>query len=291
MRVGVLANPMVLSWQEAALENVAALDGVSIDHVVIDASVRKDSSILKQGANAVNRGEGLSLSDVRLFSEAFDEMGWKALIFADQKFGWMAFDEDSRMDSLQSEPVESVEALVDAAVHECEPVSAGGPWNTLPEDVTETIGAECDVVIRFAFGLLKGPILDAPTHGVLSTHGSDIREYRGMGPKITFLEDDERASVTLQMLTEEIDGGYVVDISSEELPEKPTLADVYEAISRLQREIFATGISKLQSDDFSPWQPDELGEYHSHSKQEEDLGFVLRLLLKNTARRVRQKLV
>lgn len=119
-------------------------------------------------------------------------------------------------------------------MRDCEPVPAGGPWNTLPEDVTADFGDSCDVVIRFGFGLLKGAILDAPEHGVLSVHTSDIREYRGMGHKISFMNDDPSASITLQQLSEEIDGGRIVAVMSHDLPPQPTLDDVWDRCIRFK---------------------------------------------------------
>ncbi|QPV63226.1 methionyl-tRNA formyltransferase-like protein [Halosimplex litoreum] len=290
IRVGVLANPMVLHWQEAALENVDAVDGASIERVVVDASVRDDSSVVKQGANAINRGASVAPSDVGLFFDVLRDEKLKAFIYADRKLGWMLFDERQQMEARQSKPIESVDVLSDVRTHEVDPVPAGGAWNTLPEDVTETLGEECDVLVRFGFGLLKGPVLDAPEHGVLSTHGCDIRDYRGMGPKITFVNDDDRVAVTLQRLTEDIDGGRIVEIDSRELPPDPTYADIGEATAAIQREIFATGVEKLRSPDFEPWEPDELGTYHSHTKQREEPGFVGRFLLKNNYRRVKRRL-
>ena len=281
---------MVLQWQEAALENVEALDGASIEHVVVDASVRDDSSVLKQGADAINRGARLSLSDLALFVDVLREEKLKAFIYADRKLGWMLFGEGDGADARQSKPIEAVDVLSDVRTHEVEPVPAGGAWNTLPDDITETLGEECDVLVRFGFGLLKGPVLDATEYGVLSTHGCDIRDYRGMGPKITFLNDDDRVAVTLQQLTEDIDGGRIVEIDSRELPPDPTYADINEATAAIQRDIFATGIEKLASPDFEPWEPDELGTYHSHTKQREEPGFVARFLLKNNYRRVKRRL-
>jgi hypothetical protein len=291
LSVGVLANPIVLRWQERALENVAAVDGASIERVVVDASVRGESSTINRGAAAINRGSRVSLVDLKLFYDVLGEEKLKALIYADRKLGWILFDEREQMRCYESRPIESTDVLSDVRFHECEPVSTGGAWSTLPEDLTAELGDACDVLVRFGFGLLKGPILDAPEHGVLSTHGSDIRQYRGMGPKISFVNGDETVSVTLQRLTEDIDGGSIVEITSRDLPESPTFADIVEAVTELQTEIFATGIRKLQSPGFEPWEPDELGTYHSHSKQQEQLRFVARFLLKNNWRRVRRRVV
>ncbi|WP_323191113.1 formyltransferase family protein [Halostella sp. PRR32] len=291
MNVAVLANPMVSRWQEAALENVASLSGVSIERVVVDASVRAESSQLNAGAAVINQGRSVSAADLSLFVDVLRDSGLKSLIYADRKLGWTAFGEDATLHHLQSSDVTAVDCLSDAVHHEVEPVPADGAWNTLPNGVTDTIADDCSVVIRFGFGLLKGRILTDPEHGVLSTHGSDIRQYRGMGPKISFVRGDDEVSVTLQRLTEDIDGGEIVDVSSRELPPHPTLDEVLATVRDLQSESYAAGIEKLRRDDFEPWEPDELGPYYSHDNQERRVGFVARVLLKNNWHRVRKRLV
>ena len=287
MRVGVLANPMLTRFEERALENVAALDGVTIEEVVVDGSVTEGSA-LAAGADAVNEGTNVSLRDLRLFVEVVRESGLKAFIHGDEKLGWL-LGETGQMEWLQSTPIGEVPCLDGARMRDCEPVPAGGPWNTLPDDVTADLGDSCDVVIRFGFGLLKGAILDAPEHGVLSVHTSDIREYRGMGHKISFMNDDPSASITLQQLSEEIDGGRIVAVMSHDLPPQPTLDDVWDAVYSLQTEIFAAGIGKL-SEGFEPFQPEELGPYYPHSLQQRNPRFVARLLAKNNWRRLRKRL-
>lgn len=290
MNVGVLANPMVTRFEERALEAVAALDDVTIERVVVDASVRDESSSLAAGADVVNEGKSLSPTDLALFVDVVQESGLKAFIYADEKLGWLLFDETSQMEWLQSRPVEAIDCLADAAIVDCEPISAGGAWNTLPDAETDAIADACDVVLRFGFGLLKGPILEAPQHGVLSAHPTDIREYRGMGPKVSYLNDDPTVSVTLQQLSETIDGGRVVEIRSRELPSTPTLDDVWDAVYGIQTELFAAGVANLQNESFEPWQPDDLGPYYPHSLQQRNPRFVARLLVKNNWRRLRKRL-
>lgn len=291
MRVGVLANPMLARWQEDALRNVSELDGVRIEHVVVDASVRAESSSLKAGAEVINRGRTVSLADLRLFLDVLAEERLKALLYADEKLGWLLFDEGTGMAYLSSRPIEDVDCLSSATFHECQPVPAGGAWNTLPEETTDVLEAECDVVLRFGFGLLEGRVLSAPEHGVLSTHGSDIRKYRGLGPKASFYNGDPTASVTLQQLSEEIDGGRIVAVAERELPRYHTLDDAYGAVYEMQSEIYADGIAKLMAEDFAPWEPESLGRYYGHELQQRRVGFVARLLVKNNWRRLRKRVL
>lgn len=72
-----------------------------------------------------------------------------------------------------------------------------------------------DVLLRFGFNILRGEILEVPRHGVWSYHHGDNRLFRG-GPPF-FWEMFERQPTTgviLQILTEDLDGGYVIYRSS-----------------------------------------------------------------------------
>jgi folate-dependent phosphoribosylglycinamide formyltransferase PurN len=286
MRVGILARPQVVEWQRQALSNVAALDGVTITDVVVDASLRNGDSTMATGSEVINQDAVVSLSDVRLFLDVLREDGLKACLYADEKLGWLLFDERVTRDYLRSVPVETVDSVSDATVHECVP-RTDGAWKLLPDDVADEVGASCDVVVRFGFGLLKGRILETPTHGVISAHASDIRTYRGMGPRLTFLNDDDEVAVTLQQLTEDIDGGRIVHVSTEPLPPHPTLADVYGRVYALQTTIFARGIDRLRDPGFDVTEPDSLGPYHPHRRLERDPRLVGKLLVKNNVRRLR----
>jgi hypothetical protein len=68
-----------------------------------------------------------------------------------------------------------------------------------------------DVLLRFGFNILRGPVLQSARYGVWSFHHGDNNVYRG-GPA-HFWELVERAPLTgvlLQVLTEELDGGLVL---------------------------------------------------------------------------------
>lgn len=258
--------------------------GVEITTVVVDESLMDDSSRLVAGSDVINEGKSLSLSDFKLFVDVVHDEGLKALLYADQKAGWMLFGETNHLEYLQSCPVSEIACLSTADIEYCTPITDGA-WNSLPDHVTDQVASECDVVLRFGFGLLKGRILSAPEYGVLSVHGSDIREYRGMGPRITFLNDDEYAKVTLQQLTEDIDGGLIVEVAERELPENPSLDEVYGAVYELQSRIFAIGIQRLLNCE-EPTKAYQLGEYYSHSRLEQDPLFTGKIIGKNLIRRI-----
>jgi hypothetical protein len=116
--VGVLATPALLQWQEVALRNALAIEGVTVEHVVVDASVRDDSSTFTRGVRAVNRDRSLSLADLELFYDTLREEKLKALVYADRKLGWELFGDVRGRRWIRSRPVESVDVLSDARFHD-----------------------------------------------------------------------------------------------------------------------------------------------------------------------------
>jgi len=68
-----------------------------------------------------------------------------------------------------------------------------------------------DFILRFAFGIIRGDILNAARHGIWSFHHDDIDVYRG-GPPCFWevFRRDPVTGVVLQRLTERLDGGVVL---------------------------------------------------------------------------------
>ncbi|HEU4828173.1 MAG TPA: hypothetical protein VFT04_03155 [Gemmatimonadales bacterium] len=79
------------------------------------------------------------------------------------------------------------------------------------EDVARIRAADLDVIVRAGFRILRGGVLSAARHGVWSFHHGDNRENRGGPPGVwEVLEDSPVTGVTLQRLTEELDGGVAL---------------------------------------------------------------------------------
>ena len=72
---------------------------------------------------------------------------------------------------------------------------------------------QLDFLIRFAFNIIRGEILQVATYGVWSFHHGDIMNYRGGPPCFwEIFSGEESTGVTLQRLTERLDGGVVLKI-------------------------------------------------------------------------------
>lgn len=285
MRVGILANPMVQRWQQEAVENIRALDDVEVTLALVDSSEMSEDSELSKGADVLNEGGSIGIRDISLFFELLGSQGWYPLVYADQKLGWLFGDGVKRLEYMQSTPVDEAACLSGVDVRYCEPIPEDGAWESLPDEVVDEIAERTDVVVRFGFGLLKGRILEEPEYGVLSAHGSDIREARGLGPQTIFLSGKDAVTVTLQQLTTEVDGGRVVCMLRKPVEKPYTLSEVWGWVNELQTEIYAAGIRNLLDPDFEIRRPATLGEYYSKS-QKRSAPFVLGLLLKNNRARL-----
>jgi methionyl-tRNA formyltransferase len=70
---------------------------------------------------------------------------------------------------------------------------------------------QLDVMLRFGFRIIRGPILETARYGVWSFHHGDNREYRGTPPMFwEMYEGNPVCGVTLQILTDQLDGGKVI---------------------------------------------------------------------------------
>ncbi|QFU84654.1 formyltransferase family protein [Natronorubrum aibiense] len=179
----------------------------------------------------------------------------------------------------------SVDALADADVVRCSPNREDEYWTSLPDDVVDRIAAETDVALRFGFGLLTGRVLDALECGVLSFHFSDIREYRGrIGALWEFLDGESTVGITLQQLTDRVDGGRIVAVEDVPIYEH----DTFDAVKRRQRttvlgQLLVDGITTFNDPTSDPFTPASLGTYRKAPSAIEVLQFVG----KNSTNRIR----
>lgn len=68
-----------------------------------------------------------------------------------------------------------------------------------------------DVLLRFGFGIIRGELLDLPTHGVWSYHHGDEEKYRGGPPGFwEIMQGDPVTGAILQRITDKLDGGLVL---------------------------------------------------------------------------------
>jgi len=79
------------------------------------------------------------------------------------------------------------------------------------EDIAAIRSYELDFILRSGFNIIRGEILSVPRYGVWSFHHDDIEKYRGGPPAFwEIFYGDSKTGVTLQRLTDRLDGGVVL---------------------------------------------------------------------------------
>ena len=80
-----------------------------------------------------------------------------------------------------------------------------------PEDVERIRRHDLDFILRFAFGILRGDILDAARYGVWSFHHDDESKFRGSPPAFWEIYYNEPTTgAILQRLVDRLDAGIIL---------------------------------------------------------------------------------
>jgi len=161
-----------------------------------------------------------------------------------------------------STSIENVIDSDDVMVRSVRPNSAFGIGNELPEEAVSLVSST-DVAIRFGFGILKGDVLDAPTHGVLSYHHGDMTKYRGRPAGFyEFINEEGHVNVTVQRLSEKLDAGEIAATGRTNIKDCKSLNEVREQLFGISPPILSQAISHLISNDELDT-PDTLGPVYS----------------------------
>lgn len=114
--------------------------------------------------------------------------------------------------SRASAPVSLASELGEVPEITCQTEKAGryGEAFVLP-DLEKIQRYDLDLLVRFAFGILKGEILKAARFGIWSFHHGDEREYRGQPPAFWEMFDGRpTVGAILQVLSERLDAGTIL---------------------------------------------------------------------------------
>jgi len=170
----------------------------------------------------------------------------------------------SGTDSRASVPLSDVDALDGATRIRCRPEIVDGWKYRLPADAVEEAAGQADVAVLFGFGFVVGPVLEAFDHGVLSFHHGDLRQYRGQPMGFwEYVNGETVGGVTLQRLTDTLDGGEILCVEYVPIHDAPRWGDVKDRLFDASEEMLAEGIRRVQDDSFRPETPTELGDLYT----------------------------
>jgi methionyl-tRNA formyltransferase len=110
------------------------------------------------------------------------------------------------------------------------------------DDVTAQIAAlDADLGVIVAYGaLLRRPALDAPRHGWVNLHFSDLPAYRGAAPvQRAVMAGDTRTAATVFRLVEDLDAGPVYASEPFAIDPEATAGEVLAAMAESGAEVVA----------------------------------------------------
>ncbi|MFC6758187.1 MULTISPECIES: formyltransferase family protein [Haloarcula] len=256
-------SPTLPRWQRDALQRMVSETDAEITTVVLRDSVSRRDGLADYVRDARNR-----FSEYPLWSL----VGVARTVTPDPAYK-------------RQVPITTIAGVASAEWIHCRPVPADGLGNELPAETVERIADEADLAVRFGFGILKGEVLEAPTHGVLSYHFGDIRRYRGRpGGFWEFLADEDRIGVTVQRLSETLDGGRIVVLEHVDIDDTDTYQCIRKRCVDVARGLLTESVERLADPAFTPTPPTETGKLQTLPRG----GAVMAYLLKNNRNRVRQ---
>ncbi len=175
-----------------------------------------------------------------------------------------------------------IEGINASAVLGFNPVKTGQYTYEVPDNVVDTITEKCDVVFLAGFNrILRGNIITKPRFGTLSFHPSDIRKYRGR-PSCFFewINGEDEIGITLQQLTEELDGGNIVYQEFVNIDDANSLLDVKSRVKNRYGDIAAQGLNQFEDPEFEPESIMGKGQL-SYSYEKDKLNNAIKCVLTN----------
>ena len=232
----LLNGPRVRDWQAAALAHLLDDPDVEVTAVVYD-EYEDESTTLETLRRAVELREWAAVATLNnLLVESGRERGYVAI--------------DSLVDR------DEVRKL---SVH---PTIVDGWKQRIPADTVDEIADDVDVAIRFGFGFLVGPILSELEHGVLSYHHGDLTEYRGQPMGFwEFVHGRDTAGITVQQLTETLDGGGVAAAKTVDIRDLRTWEAVKRRLLAESEDMLSTAVQSLR--DGTVREPESLGDLYT----------------------------
>ncbi|MFC4541755.1 formyltransferase family protein [Halosolutus amylolyticus] len=242
LQLGVLlAEPAMERWAAAAVEEAVRTADISVEQVILPVESESASS---------NRWERYATS-VLEYGAWTPVLAWHRLV--------------NTPPYLEKVPIDDLSWLDGAERIRTRTEPADGIGQRLPASTIDRIeSAGIDLLFRRGFGILQGDVLAAPTHGVLSYHHGNVREYRGRPPGVwEFANDESTAGITLQRLTPTLDGGEIVVEKTIDVADCRTWQAVERTLFEHSTDMLATACTRLTEPTFEARTPDDLGPLYT----------------------------
>lgn len=235
----LLERQSVSRWQADALAHLFAADDIELSSIVYDEH-EVDTTIRETIERAVELRE------------------WAVVATLNR----LLLGEEGRGEHI---PIDAVVDRSAATERSVDPEIIEGWKQRIPESCAEQVAAEADVAVRFGFGFLVGPILSALDHGVLSYHHGDLRKYRGQPMGFwEFVHGENTAGVTVQQLTETLDGGGIAASKTVPIDDLRTWESIRRRLFAESEDMLRTAVRALEAGAIE--EPESLGDLYTLPK-------------------------
>ena len=115
-------------------------------------------------------------------------------------------------------------------------------------EMREIIKKNCDILVLLGFNkVLDADVLNITKFGTLSFHTSNTNKYRGRPAAFhEFINDEKYGGVTLQLLSEEIDFGFIVNQKTIEIGNARSLDETLYKMMNLKNDMLLEGLKKIE---------------------------------------------
>lgn len=248
LSIGILLDePVMERWALDAVETAIRDADVSVAQVILPPDDGMDDTDATESSIPWQR-----------YASAVKQYGAWAPVLALHRFA----NTPSYVEKIR---IDDREWFDNAEIIHARPEPAEGVGNRLPSSAIERIeSANLDLLFRRGYGIIKGDVLTTPSHGVLSYHHGDIREYRGQSPGVWEFANDERtAGVTLQRLNSTLDGGEIVVQKTVDITDCRTWQEVRYRLFTRSTDMLATACTRLEDPEFDTKHTDDLGPLYT----------------------------
>ncbi len=129
-----------------------------------------------------------------------------------------------------------------------------------------------DAIVIAAYGqILKQPLLEVPTRGVLNVHASLLPKYRGASPvSAAILAGEEETGVTILEVVLALDAGPTLAQRALSIDQNDTTASLSEKLSQLGADLLIETLPRWEQRELSPTPQDDAQVTYAPSIRRED---------------------
>ena len=118
-------------------------------------------------------------------------------------------------------------------------------------EMKEIIKKNCDILVLLGFNKVLDPdVLNITKYGILSFHTSNTNKYRGRPAAFhEFINNEKYGGVTLQLLSEEIDFGLIVNQKNIEIEHSRSFDETLFKMMSLKNDMLLEGLKKIEKEE------------------------------------------